>query len=429
MGFFDSLRAFFSGEEKRSLTEVQTVGTRGEILTESDMMTAIIADTAITRERALQIPTLKAGLNIIKGTIRETPIKLYRKDENGQVNEVLGDVRTSLLNNETGDTLNASQFWDAMIDDYFLFGGGYAYINRNGNKIQSLHYVENENVSFCRNTDPIFKDYDIWVFGRQYFPFDFLKILRDTRDGAEGKGIIRESDLLLKVMYNSLKYENNLVSTGGNKKGFIKSPRKLGEVAMSALKAAWKRLYSSNDENVVILNDGLEFQESSNTSVELQMNENKNTNSAEIAKILNIPIGMLSGTGTTAASSDDKNKYLDYCILPLMAVITNALNRDLLLESEKGKLFFDFDTKDIKKGSMLERFQAYQVAIKNNIMLVDECRKNENLPPLDFNFLNMGLSAVLYDPGSKKIFVPNTGESFNFGESLSGKEGEENDES
>lgn len=428
MGFFQNFRLWLSGGEVRAGENELAAPSRNGILTESDMMSAILSETAITRKRALQIPALKAGLNIIKGTIRETPIKLYEKNEDGNVVEILGDPRTALLNEDTGDTLNASQFWDAMIDDYYIFGGGYAYINRRGNKIKSLHYIENENVSVSRNEDPIFKDYDIWVWGRQYFPWDFLKILRDTRDGAEGIGIIKESELLLKVMYNSLKYENNLVATGGNKKGFIKSIKKLSNEAIAALKAAWKRLYSTNDENIVILNDGLEFQESSNTSVELQMNENKNTNAAEIAKILNIPLGMLAGTGTSSASEDDKKKFLDYCILPLMATIKNALNRDLLLEGEKGKRFFDFDTKDIKKGSMLERFQAYQVAIKNNIMLVDECRKNENLPPLDFNFMNIGLSAVLYDPGSGKIFVPNTGESFDFGAENGGKEEKADDE-
>lgn len=68
------------------------------------------------------------------------------------------------------------------------------------------------------------------------------------------------------------------------KKEFIKSPRSLTQAALDSIKAAFKKLYQNNTENVVVLNNGLEFQESSNTSVEMQLNENKQTNSNECCK-------------------------------------------------------------------------------------------------------------------------------------------------
>ncbi|MCM1364695.1 MAG: phage portal protein [Faecalibacterium sp.] len=422
----DKVREFL-GIETRSEGEPLAATS---ITTEGQMLSAIVSDVAMTKDRAKQIPSVKAALNLIKGAVRETPIKLFEKDENGQIHEVLSDRRVFLLNDDTGDTLNSSQMKDALIEDYFLLGGGYCYINRKRNDIVSLHYVENEDVSVIKNDDPIFKDYDILVRDGRYKPFDFFKILRDTKDGAEGRGLIKENDLILKVAYNSLKFENNLVATGGNKKGFIKSAKTLADHAIAKLKEAWRRLYSTNDENVVVLNNGLEFQESSNTSVEMQLNENKQTNAAEIAKIFNIPLGMISGTGTSAASEDDKMKFIDFCVVPFLSVIENALNRDLLLESEKGKRFFACDTKDIKKGSILERFQAYEIGIRTNVMQLNECRKEENLPPIDYDFINLGLSAVLYDPKSSKVFVPNTGETLNMSELFekggNSKNGDEN---
>jgi len=413
LGFFETLRAFFTREQppaEKISPEDRKV--------ESALATAIIGDTALTHARVLEIPTVKAALGLYKGALRETPIKLYKKDENGNVHEVFGDKRIKLLNEDTGDTLSSTQFWDAMIDDYFLGGGAYAFINWRGNEIESLHYVENPYISIAKNDDPIFKSYNILVRGETYFPYQFFKLLRDTKDGAEGSSIIQENKLLLSVAYNTLKFEKNLVETGGNKKGFIKAAKKLTQEAIDALKTAWRKLYSSSQENIVILNDGLEFTESSNTSVEMQLNENKQTNAGEIAKIFNIPLGMLSGTGTSAASEDDKKKFLDYCIIPFFKTVTNALNRDLLLENEKGTFFFDFDTKDIKKGSLLERYQAYQIAVKTNLMTPDECRKIENLPPRGHNFLNLGLGAVMFNPETGKAIVPNTGEILDMNELL-----------
>lgn len=412
MGFIEQLRSFFAGEETRSNEELTEV----EITSEGQLMTALMPETIITKKRAMEIPTIAATLNLIKGTVRNIPLKLYEKDENGQVHEVANDERVFMLNFESGDTLNASQIRDAIIEDYYLNGGGYIYINREGNKIKSLHYVENENVSTQHNQHPIFKDYNILVYNKTYHPCDFVKILRDTKDGAEGTGIIEQNPLILKVAYNTLKFENNLVATGGNKKGFITSVRKLGDEAIRRVKEAWKKLYSSNDENVVILNEGLSFKESSNTSVEMQLNESKQTNLQQMTQLFNVPSGMLTGCDTKKASEDDKEKFRDFCIIPLLKVIVTALNRDLLLESEKKTKFFDFDTNDIKKGSLLERMNAYKVALDENIMLLDEVRKIENLSPLGFNFLNLNLGGVLYNADTGKGFVPNTGETFDMTE-------------
>ena len=175
----------------------------------------------------------------------------------------------------------------------------------------------------------IFKDYDILVQGNTYKPYQFIRLLRNTEDGAKGKSIIEENEGLLRVAYNSLKFEETLVSTGGNKKGFIKSPRKLSQAAIDALKDAWRNLYSNNTESVVILNEGLDFQEASNTSVEMQLNENKKTNGDEICKVMGIPPSLLNGN---AGEQDEKN-FIKYELSNLLAEFRTALNIAMLLES------------------------------------------------------------------------------------------------
>ena len=45
---------------------------------------------------------------------------------------------------------------------------------------------------------------------------------------------------------------------------------------------------ANNENNVVVLNKGLEFQESSNSSVEMQLDQNKRTLADEINKIFHI---------------------------------------------------------------------------------------------------------------------------------------------
>lgn len=369
---------------------------------EDALLRASLSDDYMTRDQAMNVPAFAACVNKIAETVSTIPVRLYRL-EDGKLDAVEDDDRVRLLNDDTGDTLDGVQFKRALVRDYLTGKGGYAFINRTGNRIRSLHYVRESEISFLFTSDPIFKDYDIMIQGTKYKPFEFLKVLRNTEDGRSGRSVVDENSEVLSVAYHSLEYEKNLVKTGGNKKGFVKSAKKLAEPAIKALKAAWHRLYQNNTENVVILNEGLEFQEASNTSVEMQLNENKKTNSDEICKLFNVPPAMING----GATEEDKTNYVQYCLNPILKEFECALNRDLLLESEKGSYYFAADTSELTKGDIEKRFRAYETASKNGFMQIDEIRMRENLPPLGLDFVRLGLQDVLYDPETRQFYMPN----------------------
>lgn len=388
-------------EEIRADTNIET----GEIV-ESDVLQAYLGRTEMDKEKARQIPAVQMCIDLIAGVVSSLPINLYETQGEGKerkVKEIRGDRRTFLLNNDTGDTLTAAQFWRAMIEDYFLGKGGYAYINWDASGAKSLHYVEEERISILRNTDPIFKDYDILVQGKRYFPHQFFKLLRKTRDGMRSRSIVEESPLLLDTAYNSLKYERALVKKGGNKRGFLQSENALTQPAMEQLKQAFKRFYNNSEENVVVLNKGIRFQESSNTSVEMQLNENKKTNDGEICKLFGIPPAMCEGQCT--------DKDVDQFIRTCMAVLNDiecSLDRDFLLEDEKGRRYWAFDTKELTRGNIKERYEAYKIGLEKNFLQIDEVREKEDYEPIGFNWITLGLDQVLYNPKTGEIYTPNT---------------------
>ena len=386
---------------KRKKTEERAETLTPEV--DNLLLSALIGRETLTKQQVLNIPSVSGCVKYAGNMVSMLPIKLY-KENNGEVKEILNDDRVKLLNDDTSDTLDAVQMWRAAIEDYYLGKGGYIYIKRAGNNFESLHYVEENNVSFAMGTDPIMKDYKLLVQGNQYHGFEFLKLLRNTRNGAYGRSIVNEHEKILSVAYNSLVFEENLVAKGGNKKGFLKSSKKLTQEILDSLRDAFKKLYSNGSENVVVLNDGIDFQEASNTSVEMQLNENKKTNSEEICKLFQFSVGVINGTGSEA---EHRNSFKNG-IMPLLRVIESALNRDFLLESEKGSYYFAFDTKEMLKGSIKERYDAYSVAIDKGFMQIDEVRYMEDLKPFGISWINLGLNSVLYDTETKQIYTPNT---------------------
>lgn len=382
----------------------------GVLDADSLLLSALLNPSEVTKEQALNIPAVQSCINFVADAVCMLPLKLY-EDNNGAITEIKDDPRIRLLNDDTGDTLDAVQYNRALLRDYFLGKGGYAYIKKEGNAIKSLHYVDESMVVPMVNFDPIFKNYDLQVNAKTYKPFDFVKLLRNTKDGAQGKSIIVENPTILSLAYNALLFEEHLVKKGGNKKGFLKSKKSLTQEAMDKLKAAWKNLYSNNTESVVVLNEGLDFQEASNTSVEMQLNENKSTNAIEICRLFNISPNIISGKATES----DIRSSIKTGVVPVLRAMECAYNRDFLFEKEKPQRYWAFDIKEMLKENLKERFEAWSQAIENNFMQIDEVRYEENLPPLGIKWIKLGLDSVLYDPKTGEIYTPNTSVSQNIG--------------
>lgn len=373
-----------------------------EVDASDSLLRALISGTDVDKTILLQIPAVRGCLEKIAGTVCRLPIKLYRKVD-GKVEEITEDARLRMLNKETGDTLNADEFWRAMLEDYYLGKGAYAYIRKNGiGEYEGLHYVEEEKVSVLKNYDPILKSYSIMVMGKTYHPFEFLKLHRRTKDGAEGIPLWQDNPLIFSVAYNSFVFEEKLVKKGGNKRGFIEAEDRLDKGAIESIKRAWNNLYSNNTDNVVVLNKGAKFKESSNTSVEMQLNENKESNAKDICGMFGFSSRILYGEAT----QEDRKEYIN-AIMSLLNVIETALDKDLLTEREKESFYFAFDTKELTRGSLKERYEAYALGLTNNFLQIDEVRAKEDMEPLGFKWVRIGLNDVLLDVEKGIIYTPN----------------------
>ena len=382
MGLFDFMKKRDSGEHETVVDDV--------------LLRAILNGKDISRADALTLPAVSGAVDFISGTIASMPVKLYKYTK-GHIEEQDRDARVTMLNTDTGDTLDGYQLKKAMVEDYLLGKGGYCYIDRERNDVVALKYIPDSQVTIMKSTDPLNKYFKLEVSGIGFESYDFIKLLRNTKDGASGIGLCTEVSKALETAFNMLKYQLMLVKAGGNKKGFIKSTRKLGQEEINLLKAAWSNLYANDQSNVVVLNNGLEFQEASNTSVEMQLNESKKTLQDEINSIFHI--------------TDDYYETFKTAIYPIIRAFETALNRDLLLEKEKGKYYFAFDVKEILKANIKERYEAYKIAKEIGLKTINELRKDENLNDIEgLDVVNFSLGSVLYDVNTQTYYTPNTGE-------------------
>jgi len=414
MGFFDFMRREETPQPLQENTDI----------VDDVLLKALLYNETITREKVMSLPMVNSAVDFISNSIASCPVKLYKyKDD--QVTEV-DDERAKMLNGDTHDTLDGYQLKKAMVEDYLLGGNGYCYIRKDRNDVTGLFYVQDKYISIFEYYEPIFKQYQIYVSGYDgegnkkqvgtFEGYEFIKLLRGTKDGASGTGLTVQVSKALETAYQTLLYQLGMVSTGGNKRGFLKANRKLGADELTALKKAWRNLYANSTENVVVLNNGMEFQEASNSAVETQLNESKKTLGDEINALFHI-------------YPTDFDRTFKEALYPIIKAFETALNRDLLLEKEKNKYFFEFDVKEIIRTSLKDRYESYKLAKETGFMTLNEIRRAENMEHIEgLDVVNVGLGAVLYDVDKHIYYTPNTDTVGDIGEEGSAEEEEQKTE-
>lgn len=398
MGLFSSLFQKRDDSKEEQTSNVQETTSTADVLLQT-----LLKSETINKNKALSIPAVSSAVDRISNLVAMLPVKLYKKEKDGdnkyKVVEVLNDPRTKLLNQDTKDTLDTFQLKKAIARDYLMEKGAYVFIEKNLNEFKSIRYVEPDNIQILKNYDPIFRDIKYEINGQQYETYNFLTILRNTTDGATGKSIVNEISKSLETSFTTIMYELGLVKKGGGKKGFLSSKRRIGDEEMKKLKRAWDSYYGKEgiEENVVILNDGLEFKEGASSTVELQMNERKKSLKEDINDVFHI--------------SSKYDETIKDAVMPIISAIESALNRNFLLESEKEVFYFAFDTKKITRGSLKERYEAYKIASDTGWLGTNEIRSEEDYDAIDgFDVIKLNLGNVLYDTKSKTFYTPNTGE-------------------
>ena len=346
------------------------------------------ASDKVTIEDALQIPIVNACVSRVSDVIASTDLRLYKKTDKGR-EEVENDNRVKILNTKVDNgSINNFELKKLIVRDYFLRGHCYFYVKRSGNKVEDIAYLDN--VSISSNSDPFNKLFTIHAYDKTLRPHDTLRITRNTKDGMRGKSIIDETGLHFLLIIKTMERLLTDAKRGFLPKGMFKMEKNIRD--LDAVREDVRKMLSDKNSGYIFLNSAISYEPlEKKKDVENEAKANVSELN-KIAAMFGVPVSIING----GANEEDKFNFINFTILPLLATIEASLNRDLLLEREQGKYYFAFDTKELLKGNLKERFEAYQIAIKNNIMSMDEVRDIENMPRLNLGFYKFNIADAMY---------------------------------
>lgn len=378
--------------------------------------------TKISEEQAMSIPAVSAAVNLISSSVAKLPIELKKIDSDGNIEKVEDDYRLFLLNDEPNESQYASTLKKRMTIDYLFYGASFLYTERKNrsNKIKSIHRLPVEKVNIERKKkDGYIDSYSIYLDGERKNMFktiDIITMLKDTEDGFEPRGILDTGYKTLSNSLSEIEYSSSILKNGSLPLAVLKAANRLSDDVIKRIKRDWSNSYTgeSNAGKTVLLEEGLEYETISLNPNELELTESKKGSLADIARLFNIPESMINSSANKYNSNEENNiLFLQYTLEPILINMQKALNKTLLLESEKtSKYYFEFDTSEIMTITEKERAEIAQILSNTSSVTQNEIRQLLGKPKLEKDYMFLSQGKVFYNTETGKAFNPNLGVQF-----------------
>ena len=378
--------------------------------------------TKISEEQAMSIPAVSAAVNLISSSVAKLPIELKKIDSDGNIEKVEDDYRLFLLNDEPNESQYASTLKKRMTIDYLFYGASFLYTERKNrsNKIKSIHRLPVEKVNIERKKkDGYIDSYSIYLDGERKNMFktiDIITMLKDTEDGFEPRGILDTGYKTLSNSLSEIEYSSSILKNGSLPLAVLKAANRLSDDVIKRIKRDWSNSYTgeSNAGKTVLLEEGLEYETISLNPNELELTESKKGSLADIARLFNIPESMINSSANKYNSNEENNiLFLQYTLEPILINMQKALNKTLLLESEKtSKYYFEFDTSEIMTITERERAEIAQILSNTSSVTQNEIRQLLGRPKLEKDYMFLSQGKVFYNTETGKAFNPNLGVQF-----------------
>lgn len=343
----------------------------------------------VTPQSAMALPVLQACVSIIAESVAQLPLEVYERQEDGGRKPATAHPAYDLLKFTPNDWQTPFEAREYAQTALGLRGNAYSYIERDGRgRPTALIPLNPGDVQVFKGPD--LKPYYA-IDGADPIPARFIHHVRwVSLDKYTGLSPIA-------LHANSIGYAQALEEYGGKSflngtalSGVLERPKEATAIKdpsmVEDLTNKWQAKFggSSNAGKVALLQEGMTFKALTMNNVDAELIGALKLASADIARIYKMPPPML-GFMEAATYNNVENlqiQYVIYTLMPWLRRHEQAMQRDLLLASERSRYYIEFNIGGLLRGNQQARFAAYAVARQWGWLSVNDIRRLENLPPV-----------------------------------------------
>lgn len=338
----------------------------------------------ITPENSLAIGAIFAAVDIKARHIAKLPVQVFKKAKNGRLRESSHPV-AKLIERRPNIYQTPYVFKHTLTVHRNLWGNAYVKININKKgDVTSLKLLEPSRVRVVLDAND-----DLWYLYSDshgvvhtYHPDEILHFPYLSIDGINGKSPVTIARETAGVMKSAQKYISTFYKNGTTTKGILKTEETLSKDAKNKAREAWEEVNSGMDNanKVAILDGKFDFQSLTMNLVDAEYIATQKFNIAEIARIFNVPLHMLSELDKSSFNNIEHQsmEFVQNTIQPELIAIEEEMNYKLFAESEHEAYYVKFNLRSALRSDDKTRSEYYKTMTEMGAFSINDVLELED---------------------------------------------------
>lgn len=352
-------------------------------------------------------------VNKIAGHVGYLPVHLFERDVKNpkKITQLLNSIPYYAIASEPNAWMTAQTFKETITSDALIHGNGRAYIVFNGNNVASefiplpgdktktflVKFSEdNQDMEGSTAESVAYQGgWEKWHVttlsnGKKFYMPDYkvLHIPGLSYDGIQGYSVLELAKQSLGLGMTAERAALKHFSNGGKPSFFVKAPpgtltkKEDAEEFISTFRK--EHAGEDNEGKIGLLRGGTDIATVQQTARDSQQNEQRLFQRQETALLFAVEQILGDDSSVSYRSLEEKNRaYITNCLNRWLNKWEQELARKTLTVAQRRSMryYYRFDDWELTRGTMAERFQAYQIARQAEILNSNECREYEELEP------------------------------------------------
>ncbi len=350
------------------------------------------AGQSVNERSAMQMSAVYACVRILAESIASLPLHFYQYNNAGGKEKAVNHPLYWLLHDEPNPEMSSFSFRETLMTHLLLWGNAYAQIIRNGRgEVIALYPLMPDRMTVDRDArGRIYYEYtrsdsDANTLGKKssvvLSPEDVFHIPGLGFDGLVGYSPIAMAKQAIGMGLACDEYGAAFYQNGAQPGGVLEHPNVVKDP--KRVRESWNAIYqgSRNAHRIAVLEEGMTYKPITISPEQAQFLETRKFQIDEIARIFRVPPHMIGDLEKSSFSNIEQQslEFVKYTLAPWISRWEQAIQRSLLLMSERTRYFARFNVEGLLRGDYQSRMNGYAVARQNGWMSANDIRELEYL--------------------------------------------------
>lgn len=341
-----------------------------------------------SRSVPMLLSTVYRCVDLISDSIAVLPLKTYRIDGDGFKEEAKEHPAYYVLDMEPNEDMTRFVFFKTLMTSVLLTGNGYAYIERDGLKVEQLVYIPSGAVQIVWITDRqgvLRKRYKVTGFAELVEPRDMIHVLNFSYDGINGISTLEHARQTLSIATSAEESAKGFYDSGGQLSGVLTvEGARLSKEQKDQIYKTWRERTDpvmGTPNGIAVLEGNMKYQPISISPSDSQLLESRQFNVVDICRFFSVsPVKAFDLSKSSYSTVEATQlQYLTDTALAVITKIEQEINRKIFLPSERGKVVAEFDTSAILRTDKSAQATYWKELFNIGAATPNEVRRESNL--------------------------------------------------